>query len=108
MKKNIEKSDMPISRPTMSAPRSVRRRKIENGISGWRWRRSIATNAASSTAEPASRSRGPVEPPPDVDGAAHRVHEQRKPGRDRHRAGDVKALGAILASALEQQPRRHC
>ena len=34
MKKNIENSDMPISRPTMFAPRSVRRRKIENGISG--------------------------------------------------------------------------
>ena len=34
MKKNIENSDIPISRPTMLAPRSVRRRKIENGISG--------------------------------------------------------------------------
>ena len=45
MKKNIENSDMPISRPTMSAPRSVRRRKIENGSSGWRVRSSITTNA---------------------------------------------------------------
>ena len=42
MKKNIENSDMPSSRPTMSAPRSVRRRKIENGISGCRCRDSIS------------------------------------------------------------------
>ena len=38
MKKNIENSDMPISSPTMLAPRRVRFRKIENGISGSRWR----------------------------------------------------------------------
>ena len=42
MKKNIENSDMPISSPTMFAPRSVRSRKIENGISGSRWRSSIS------------------------------------------------------------------
>ena len=34
MKKNIENSDMPISSPTMLAPRRVRSRKIENGTSG--------------------------------------------------------------------------
>ena len=45
MKKNIENSDMPISSATVSAPRSVRRRKIESGISGERWRSSIAMNA---------------------------------------------------------------
>ena len=50
MKKNIENSDMPISRPTMLAPRRVRSRKIENGTSGSRRRNSIATNAASSSA----------------------------------------------------------
>ena len=64
MKKNIENRDMPINRPTMSAPRSVRRRKIENGNSGWRVRRSITTNAMSSTAAPKSRSSVPVEPQP--------------------------------------------
>ena len=53
MKKNIENSDMPISSPTMLAPRSVRRRKIENGTRGWRWRSSITANAASRTAAPA-------------------------------------------------------
>ena len=52
MKKNIENSDMPISSPTTLAPRSVRRRKIENGISGSRWRSSITTNAISSTTAP--------------------------------------------------------
>ena len=49
MKKNIENSDMPSSRPTMSAPRRVRRRKIENGMSGWRWRDSISRKAISRT-----------------------------------------------------------
>jgi len=62
MKKNIENRDIPINRPTMSAPLSVRRRKIENGSSGWRVRSSIATNATSRTAEPASRDSVPVEP----------------------------------------------
>jgi len=56
MKKNIENSDMPTSSPTMSDPRSVRSRKIENGSSGWRWRRSITTNAASRIADPANLS----------------------------------------------------
>ena len=51
MKKNIENSDMPTNRPTMFAPRSVRSRKIENGISGLRCARSIATNATSSASD---------------------------------------------------------
>ena len=64
MKKNIENSDMPISSPTMFAPRSVRRRKIENGISGWRWRSSMTRNATSRTAAPARRSSVVVDPQP--------------------------------------------
>src|SRR5919112_1009479 len=40
---------MPISRPTMSAPRMVRRRKIENGMSGLLVRLSMATKAARSS-----------------------------------------------------------
>ena len=64
MKKNIENSDMPISSPTMFAPRRVRRRKIENGISGWRWRRSMITKATSRTAAPARRSSVVVDPQP--------------------------------------------
>jgi hypothetical protein len=51
MKKNIEKSDAPMSRPTTFAPVSVRIRKIENGTSGERERSSIATNAPSRAAE---------------------------------------------------------
>jgi hypothetical protein len=64
MKKNIENSDMPISSATVSAPRKVRRRKIENGISGARWRSSIARNTASSSAAPAILATVAVEPQP--------------------------------------------
>ena len=66
MKKNIENRDMPISSPTMFAPRSVRSRKIVNGISGSRWRSSIMTNAISSTAAPARRSSVAVDPQPEL------------------------------------------
>jgi hypothetical protein len=64
MKKNIENSDIPISSPTMFAPRSVRRRKIVNGISGSRARISISTNAISNTTAPASRRIVVVDPQP--------------------------------------------
>ena len=64
MKKNIENSDMPISSPTTFAPRSVRSRKIENGISGSRERDSISTNAISRAAAPARRRSVVVEPQP--------------------------------------------
>ena len=64
MKKNIENRDMPISRPTTLAPRSVRRRKIENGISGWLVRDSITTNAARSASEIAPRTAVCVEAQP--------------------------------------------
>ena len=53
MKKNMLNSDIAISSDTMSAPRSVRRRKIENGTSGSRLRSSIATNVASSSSDTA-------------------------------------------------------
>ncbi len=66
MKKNIENSDMPISSPTMLAPLRVRRRKIENGISGWRERRSITRNAISRSAAPASRRSVAVDPQPEL------------------------------------------
>ena len=55
---------MPISSATMSAPRSVRLRKIENGISGERRRRSITTKAASSTIAPAILPSVSAEPQP--------------------------------------------
>ncbi len=64
MKKNIENSDIPISSPTMFAPRRVRRRKIENGIRGWRWRLSMIKKATSRTAAPARRSSVVVDPQP--------------------------------------------
>jgi hypothetical protein len=66
MKKNIENRAMPISRLTMFAPRSVRMRKIENGIKGWRWRSSITRNAISRTAAPARRSSVAVDPQPSL------------------------------------------
>ena len=64
MKKNIENSDMPINSPTMLALRRVRFRKIENGTSGSRWRRSIATNAISSTTAAARQAIVRVDPQP--------------------------------------------
>ena len=64
MKKNIENSEAPISRPTTLAPVSVRSRKIENGTSGAAERRSIATKAPSSATAPASRPIVWVEPQP--------------------------------------------
>ena len=66
MKKNIENSDIPISSPTMLAPRRVRSRKIENGISGSRWRISIATNAISNTTAAGQRRIVTVEPQPSL------------------------------------------
>ena len=64
MKKNIENSDMPMRRAIVSAPRSVRRRKIENGISGWRPRRSMTRNAASRTTAPAILASVAADPQP--------------------------------------------
>ena len=47
--------DAPVRIPTTFAPVRVRLRKIENGISGEAERSSIATNAAISATEAASR-----------------------------------------------------
>ncbi len=105
MKKNIENSDIPISRPTMLAPRSVCRRKIENGTSGWRWRSSTATNAASSRTAPAILPSVAEEVHPDVDGVDERVDEQRQAGGHEHRAGDVERRVLPLVTALHEQPR---
>ena len=63
-KKNMENSDIPISSATASAPRRVRRRKIENGMSGWRWRVSMTTKATRSAAAAARRTMVEVEPQP--------------------------------------------
>ena len=64
MKKNIENSEAPTSRPTMFAPVSVRIRKIRNGTSGAAERRSSATKAASSAADRASSEIVWAEPQP--------------------------------------------
>ena len=64
MKKNIENSDAPSSTPTTLAPVRVLSRKIRNGTSGAFERSSIATNAAISAAEAASRLTILVEPQP--------------------------------------------
>ena len=63
-KKNIENSEAPSSSPTTLAPRTVLVRKIRNGTSGAFERSSIATKAASSTAEAANRLTILVEPQP--------------------------------------------
>ena len=64
MKKNIENSDMPISSPTMLAPRKVRFRKIENGINGSVARRSITTKAISSSTAAARQAMIRLDPQP--------------------------------------------
>jgi hypothetical protein len=53
-----------MSSETTFAPRSVRLRKIENGTSGWRWRRSTTTNAARISSDSAPRMIVFVEPQP--------------------------------------------
>src|ERR1700736_5045299 len=106
MKKNIENRLMPTSSPTMFAPRSVRRRKIENGISGQRSRSSIATKASSSSAAPASFSSVAAEPQPTFPGTPGGVHDQRKPGGDSERARDVNRAPAVLDATLHQHSRR--
>jgi hypothetical protein len=55
MKKNIENSDMPTSRPTTFAPRSVRRRNVLSGMSGCRVRDSMTMNVAMSATAMISR-----------------------------------------------------
>ena len=102
MKKNIENSDMPISRPTMLAPRNVRSRKIENGIRGSFSRISITTKAIRSSTATARQAIVRVRPPADVDRVDDGIDEQRQPRGDGHRAGDVKGASGLLAAALEQ------
>jgi hypothetical protein len=64
MKKNIENSEAPSSTPTTLAPVRVRSRKIVNGTSGFADRSSIATKAAISAADSASRPIVWVDPQP--------------------------------------------
>jgi hypothetical protein len=64
MKKNMLNSDIAMSSETTFAPRSVRLRKIENGTSGWRWRRSMTTKAARMTSDRAPSPSVFVEPQP--------------------------------------------
>jgi hypothetical protein len=76
MKKNIENSDMPSSRPTRLAPRRVRRRKIENG------HQRVALAALDDQERDqqdhggADLEQGPRGSPADVDGVDDRVDEQ--------------------------------
>ena len=81
MKKNIENSDMPISSPTMLAPRSVRRRKIENGISGSRWRALDRDERDQQHRGAGERRQRRGRSPADVDGVDDRVDEQRQARR---------------------------
>ena len=64
MKKNIEKSAAPTSRPTTLAPVSVRIRKMRNGTSGAFERSSIAVKIANRAAETPSSPIVWVEPQP--------------------------------------------
>ena len=66
MKKNIENSDAPISRPLTLAPVTVRTLKIRNGTSGCSARDSITAKAPSRAADRASRPTVWNEPQPAV------------------------------------------
>ena len=105
MKKNIENSDVPIIKPTMLAPRSVRRRKIENGTSGPRERRSIGMNT--STARPHRRARrSSARAPADVDGVDEsRRRGARGPAVTVTAPGDVEVPRTPLGAALPEDAR---
>ena len=66
MKKNIENSEAPSSRPATFAPVSVLSRKIRKGTSGAFERSSIATKVPIRATEPASRLTILVEPQPEL------------------------------------------
>ena len=104
MKKNIENRAMPISRLTMFAPRSVRRRKIENGIKGWRWRSSITRKAISRTAAPARRSSVAVDPQPTLTWAG--LGRLARASRVRWCGTCARASAAIFASGAQHATLR--
>src|SRR5438067_13174449 len=64
MKKNIENSDAPTSRPDTFAPVSVRERKMRKGTSGDAARDSMKAKTASNPAATASRPTVWKEPQP--------------------------------------------
>src|SRR2546421_304778 len=86
MKKNIENSEAPVSRPTTFAPATDPRRKIENGMSGEDERRSIAAKPASSRETPAAAP-PPARPRPPPPERFVPLGPVVKRGRDERRGG---------------------
>ncbi len=93
---------MPISSATLSAPRSVRRRKIENGISGARCARLDREEDGEQRDGSGDQQQRCGRAPAGVDGVDERVDEQREPGRDGDGAGDVEVARLGLGAALER------
>ena len=89
---------MPTSSPTTFAPRSVRRRKIENGISGL-----LRARLDEDERAPAARSRAAagvsvwVEPQPACSASTSAYTRIARPGGHRHRAGHVERGGGVVA-----------
>ena len=106
MKKNIENSDMPISSPTMFAPR--KRPQAEDRERHQRMalaplddqERDQQDDGAGESQQRRRRS------PADVDRVHDRVDEQREARGDGHGAGQVERARSVLGAALDQRPRR--
>ena len=89
-KKNIAKKPANAISWVASAAASPLTRKIENGNSGLRLRRSLTTNAASSTAAAASSPIVCACAPADVGRPDQRVDEQQHPAGAQDRAASVE------------------
>ena len=105
MKKNIENSDMPISSPTMLAPRSGPQPEDRE-----RHQRIALAQLDRHERDQQHHGRGqaddrPGRAPADVDRVDDGVHEQRQPGGDGHRAGDVERVAGRLRARLSPSMR---
>ena len=99
---------MPISSPTMLAPRRVRSPED-------RERHQRITLAQLDRHERDQQHHGrsqaddrPGRPPADVDRVDDGVHQQRQPAGDGHRPGDVERVAGLFAAALTEDPWRQC
>ena len=88
---------MPTSSPTTFAPRSVRRRKIENGISGLADARLDEDERGEQAERERQQHQRLSRVPARLLGVHQRVDEDRQAGGHRHRAGHVEGGRAVVA-----------
>ena len=94
---------MPISSPTMLAPRRVRQSEDRE-----RHQRITLAQLDRHERDQQHHGRGqaddrPGRPPADVDRVDDGVHEQRQPAGDGHRPGDVEGVAGLFAAALAER-----